>query len=248
MSAARDAESFIQGLGRPEQVQAETLLERIVRPNTTCEFGQGHGFSSIKTVREYQRRVPVSRYEDFQPSIQRMLGGEPNVLVTEPVRRFFVTSGSSSRPKHVPVTSSFIRDKSRAFAIYWELVFQNHPGNQARARALHGAIARTSGRLLASAAWPGLKLAVFWRSPMLQPYVRLLAPHLSSIAQRDYLSMASEGTMSIPVTDGASGGVLANPIHFYEFVPEADAEKAAPNTCLPHELEVDRSYVIVLST
>src|SRR5438067_2461069 len=127
MSAARDAESFIQGLARPEQVQADTLLERIVRPNATCEFGQRHGFSSIKTIREYQHRVPIRRYEDFQPSIERMLAGEANVLVTEPVRRFFITSGSSSTPKHVPVTSSFVRDKSRAFAIYSELVFQEHP-------------------------------------------------------------------------------------------------------------------------
>ncbi|HYQ96607.1 MAG TPA: GH3 auxin-responsive promoter family protein, partial [Candidatus Eisenbacteria bacterium] len=125
---------------------------------------------------------------------------------------------------------------------------ENHPGNQARARALRDAIARASGRLLASAAWPGLKLAVFWRSPMLQPYVRLLAPHLSSIAQRDYLSMASEGTMSIPVTDGASGGVVANGIHFYEFIPEEDAEKAAPEACLPQELEIGGRYLIVLST
>jgi hypothetical protein len=376
MSAARDAEDFIHGLGKPEQVQSETLLERIVRPNATCEFGRRHGFSSITTVREYQRRVPISRYQDIQPGIERMLGGEPNVLVTEPVRRFFVTSGSSSRPKYVPVTSSFVRDKSRAFSIYWELVFQqhpelrsakivtnfadtvagteatvaglpcssesaywsgiaaatqlgtkplvprcvarirdsdsryyaiarillerdfqalvalnpstlvllfekmnefsallledlarggistrfevgeelrayvreNHPANEARARALGDAIARSSGRLLASAAWPHLQLAVFWRSPMLQPYVRLLAPHLSSVAQRDYLSMASEGTMAIPVGDGASGGVVANGIHFYEFVLEEDAEKAAPDARLPEELEIGKRYVMVLST
>ncbi len=372
----RDVERFVRGLDKPEQVQAETLLERIVRPNVDCEFGQQHGFSLIRTVGEYQRTVPITRYEGLRPSVERMQRGESNVLVTEPVRRFFLTSGSASRPKAVPVTLSFIRDKARAFTIYWGLLFQDHPElvgarslanfadtgevthapgshlpcsaestywssiaaatqlgtkpiipksvaqirdsdsryyaiarillqadfrsivalnpstlvllfekmNQfstqllddiargeistgfeigpelrtsiqeicppdpARARELERAIAQGSGRLLASLAWPRLKLVISWRSPMLQPYLRLLAPHLSSVAQRDYLSMASEGTMTIPIADGVSGGVLATSIHFYEFAPEEQADEENPDTLLPHELEVDRNYVVLLST
>lgn len=371
----RDLERFLQGLDKPEQVQEETLLERILRPNEGCEFGRQHGFSSIRTVREYQRSVPISRYEELRSRIERMQRDESNVLVTEPVRRFFLTSGSASRPKVVPVTLSFIRDKARAFAIYWGLLFQDHPEllgarnlghfadsgevtqlpgshlpcsaestywsniaaaaqlgtkpiipqsvahirdsdsryyaiarillqadfrsilalnpstllllfekmNQfsrhllddiarggistdfeigpevrasiqeicprdpARAEELERVIAQASGRLLASLAWPKLKLVISWRSSMVQPYLRLLAPHLSSVAQRDYLSMASEGTMTIPIADGVNGGVLATSIHFYEFVSEEEANAENSDALLPHELEVDRNYVLLLS-
>ena len=56
-----------------------------------------------------------------------MRAGETNVLTSAPVKRYFLTSGSTSKPKHIPVTSSLIRDKSRAFGIYWSLVHAHHP-------------------------------------------------------------------------------------------------------------------------
>ena len=101
----RDLERFLQGLDEPEQVQEETLLERILRPNEGCEFGRQHGFSSIRTVREYQRGVPICRYEELRARIERMQRGESNVLVTEPVRRFFLTSGSASRPRRTGMSA-----------------------------------------------------------------------------------------------------------------------------------------------
>jgi len=33
-----------------------------------------------------------------------------------------------SSPKYIPVTPSFIRDKSRAFQIFWDLLVEAHPG------------------------------------------------------------------------------------------------------------------------
>ena len=54
-------------------------------------------------------------------------GGEQGILTTAPVKRFFLTSGSTAKSKYIPVTSMFIRNKSRAFGIYWSAVFEQHP-------------------------------------------------------------------------------------------------------------------------
>src|SRR5262245_35536309 len=120
-------EALLGGLGDPDQPQRRCLLERIVRPNEHSEYGKQYGFGQIRTVREYQRQVPVVGYGDLQPWMARVVGGEAGVLTREPVRRFFATSGSTGAAKLIPVTSSLIADKARAFGLYWALLFARHP-------------------------------------------------------------------------------------------------------------------------
>src|SRR5262249_51709892 len=110
-----------------ESTQKELLLQRIVAPNASCEFGQRHGFAAIRSIRDFQQGIPVRGYEGFRSDIERMARGEAGVLTSEPVRRFFVTSGSMAQPKYIPVTPSFVRDKSRAFQVYWNLVSEAYP-------------------------------------------------------------------------------------------------------------------------
>jgi hypothetical protein len=125
---------------------------------------------------------------------------------------------------------------------------ENLRPNPARRRALEQSMFADEPKLRAHRVWPGLKLVVSWRSPMLAPYLRFLEPHLVDVTGRDYISMASEGIIAIPVRDGKSGGAVANSIHYYEFIPEEDADKPSPEARSSHELERDRRYVVVLST
>jgi len=369
---SREAQQFLAGLGRPDEVQAQVLRTAIIGPNVDCEFGREHGFAKVETLADYRRAVPIRKYEGFAPAIERIVAGEQGVLTTEPVKRFFLTSGSTASAKYVPVTNGFVRAKSRAFGVYWAEVFARHPeakagrmvtnfsdsgepvktaaglpassesaywagvtratslsttpiipksvaqigdsdgryyaiarilleeqfsvimtlnpstivllfqkigqyadelvadvengglgerprvgdavrelvreryrGNPARAEELRACMA--TGGLLAHRIWPELHMAICWRSPMLQPYLELLGPHLEGVAQRDYILMASEGIMAIPIEDGTSGGPLALGVHFYEFVPEEQADKSDPDVLQPHELEDGKTYVVVLS-
>lgn len=120
-------QTFLHSLGDSEAVQRELLLKRLVKPNESCEFGRRHGFSSVRSVSAFQSAVPVSGYDDLRGAIERMLEGRPNVLTSEPVRRFFITSGSTAAPKYIPVTPSLIRDKAQVFEIFWNLVREAHP-------------------------------------------------------------------------------------------------------------------------
>jgi hypothetical protein len=110
----------------PGRQQSEVLLRRVVEPNAQCEYGRRHAFASIRTTSDFRSAVPICNYEDLRGYIDRMAAGEQSVLVSEPVRRFFVTSGSTAAPKLVPVTTSFVRDKWRGMQKYWQLTRQTH--------------------------------------------------------------------------------------------------------------------------
>lgn len=374
MFASREAESFLASLAEPERVQDRFLREQILAPNVDCELGRRYGFGKIDSLADYRAAVPIQKYDGFAELIERTVQtGEQGLVTGDPIKRFFLTSGSTSKSKYIPVTNRFVRNKSRTFGIYWSLVFGSHPaakkgrmvtnfsdsgkavrapgglpcssessywagvtratqmkerplipksiaqigdsdsryyaiarilleetfavimtlnpstilllfqkvgqfadsllhdiekggigdqvavsdqvrayvaehyaGNPERAGQLAALRAQAPG-LLAHRIWPELSLAICWRSPMLQPYIDLLSPHFTGVAQRDYILMASEGVMAVPIEDGHSGGALCIGANLYEFVPEDEIDDPDPTVLSPHELEVGRTYVLILS-
>lgn len=75
------------------------------------DFGRAHGFASLRTYEQFQRRVPIGDYDSFWPSIERMMKGERNVLVPEPIVHYGNSSGSSTKgkPKFLPIGERQIR-------------------------------------------------------------------------------------------------------------------------------------------
>lgn len=91
---------------RREPVRAqERVFQRLIRAARHTEWGKRYGYGSIKTIAEFQERVPVSTYEDFFPHIERVMRGEQNVLWNSPVRLFSKSSGTTNaRSKFIPVS------------------------------------------------------------------------------------------------------------------------------------------------
>ena len=48
----------------PMKYNTELLLQ-IVQDNKDTEFGRKHGFADIHTVEDFQRLVPISKYDDY---------------------------------------------------------------------------------------------------------------------------------------------------------------------------------------
>jgi len=68
-------------------------------------FGKEHGFDSIKTIKDFQQRVPIRDYNATAPYINRLLQGEDYVLWNGKVRMFAKSSGTSSdKSKYIPVS------------------------------------------------------------------------------------------------------------------------------------------------
>jgi len=123
----RGTRDFAVALGNPESVQQGLLLD-LVRTNQGCAFGKQHGFESIGSVREYQDRVPVVRYEELSPWIERIKSGEREILTSEPVLAFEKSSGSTSAAKYIPYTQALRKQFQSALAPWITDMHRAFPG------------------------------------------------------------------------------------------------------------------------
>jgi hypothetical protein len=93
-----------------EAAQMKHLREFLDHAKDTA-FGRAHGFSSIRTYEDFQRRVPVGDYDSFWPYIDRMMKGETNLLVPEHIVHYGNSSGASTKgkSKFLPISERQVR-------------------------------------------------------------------------------------------------------------------------------------------
>lgn len=96
--------SFDKLTKAPHAAQKEYLLQ-ILQRNKDTKYGHKHNFATIYNERDYQKGVPINRYQDLEPYIEKIVNGCKNVLTAEMPFMFNLTSGSSDRPKFIPVTN-----------------------------------------------------------------------------------------------------------------------------------------------
>ena len=100
---------FRAGLGDPQRTQ-DRWLKAFLRANASTAYGRAHGYAAITSVAQFHERVPVVTYEALAPWIERIEGGEREVLTAAPVLVFERTSGSVKGPKHIPYTDGLLSD------------------------------------------------------------------------------------------------------------------------------------------
>ena len=85
-------------------------LEYLLKNGKETAFGIEHGFDKIKSLKDFQHRVPVLDYNKTAPYIHRILSGEQNILWNKPVRMFAKSSGTSSdKSKFIPITEESLQ-------------------------------------------------------------------------------------------------------------------------------------------
>ncbi len=115
----------------PADVQREGLFKLLEQAADTW-FGKQYGFERIRTIKEFQERVPLARYEDLQPVIARIMEGERNLLWPSEIKWFAKSSGTTSdKSKFIPVSwealeNCHFRGGKDVIAIY----AQNYPDNK----------------------------------------------------------------------------------------------------------------------
>ena len=82
----------------------EKLLLGLMRDNKNTEYGKRHHFDRVHSVEDYQKIVPLSRYEDYDEYVWRMANGEKNLITSRYVRRFTESSGSTGRSRLGPLS------------------------------------------------------------------------------------------------------------------------------------------------
>src|SRR5688572_4557753 len=82
----------------PTGMQHRKLMA-ISERNQKPVYGKEHGFSSVKSLKDWQKAIPVVTYEDLRERVERMTRGEKNVLTAEAPVMFAKTSGTTGQPK-----------------------------------------------------------------------------------------------------------------------------------------------------
>jgi hypothetical protein len=116
-----------------------------------------------------------------------------------------------------------------------------------RARELAGLVEK-HGTLLPRHAWPQLSVVSVWTGGSVGVFLPQLEELYGPTAIRDHGLSASEGRMSIPLSDGTAAGVLDYCHHYFEFIPVEEHDLANPTVLEAHELEEGRDYFILLTT
>jgi sterol desaturase/sphingolipid hydroxylase (fatty acid hydroxylase superfamily) len=96
----------------PMRVQ-HALLAHIVRENRNTAFGRRHSFDAIASYDDFAQRVLVSEFEALRPYIEAEIErGEAALTSAAPVR-YVRTSGTTGKPKDIPLVSSHLRALQR---------------------------------------------------------------------------------------------------------------------------------------
>jgi hypothetical protein len=94
----------------PHDVQNDWFQQLLDTAKNT-EWGKRYGYAEIKSVEEYKRRVPIQGYEGFKDDIERIIGGEQNVLWPTEITMFAKSSGTTSdKSKFIPVSQESLED------------------------------------------------------------------------------------------------------------------------------------------
>ena len=93
----------------PKEAQ-EKVFWSLVKKAKKTEWGEKYKYADFKSIADFQKNVPISRYEEIYPYIHRMMHGERNVLWPGLIRWFAKSSGTTNaRSKYIPVSRASIK-------------------------------------------------------------------------------------------------------------------------------------------
>ena len=82
----------------------QALLLNLVRTAEKTLYGREHHFEEIHSIEDFQKRVPITDYEELKPYIEKMKRGQRSILWPETPLYFAKTSGTTSGAKYIPIS------------------------------------------------------------------------------------------------------------------------------------------------
>ncbi|MDR0438052.1 MAG: GH3 auxin-responsive promoter family protein [Bacteroidales bacterium] len=112
----------------PNDVQREWLTELLNAAENT-EYGRLYDFKTIRSVEEFQQRVPLNSYDTLKPYIDRLRKGEQQLLWPSDIKWFAKSSGTTaSKSKFIPVSPESLEEcHYKAGKDLFSLYLNNHP-------------------------------------------------------------------------------------------------------------------------
>ncbi len=126
--ARAQADLFLAAAEKAPEVQ-RALLARLVERTAPSQFGRDHFFHEIQRTEDFRSRVPIGGYDRHEPYIDRVRQGDTGALFGPgtDVLMFALTSGTTNRPKTIPVTRESLADYRAGWTTWGILAFDSHP-------------------------------------------------------------------------------------------------------------------------
>jgi hypothetical protein len=94
----------------PYDVQNESL-RKLINSAKDTEWGKLHDYKNIKTLEQFQSKVPIQDYDTLKPFIDRVRRGEQNILWNTDIKWFAKSSGTTNdKSKYIPVSKESLDD------------------------------------------------------------------------------------------------------------------------------------------
>lgn len=96
---------FQKDLKKAGEINGDVLRE-ILRANKESEYGTKYNFENLNGIEDYKSLVPITDYSDYEKYIERSAKGEKNILTSDLIEFFSLSSGTTGSQKLIPVTSA----------------------------------------------------------------------------------------------------------------------------------------------
>jgi hypothetical protein len=122
----RRLDAFERATETPEAVQRDILF-RILKHQAGTGFGKDHHFSTMASLADFRKRIPIRGYDYVEPYLQRVLKGETEALLADrKIHMFAMTSGTTATRKYIPVTDQYLDDYRRGWNLWGLKVYRDH--------------------------------------------------------------------------------------------------------------------------
>ncbi len=112
---------------RTPQTQSR-LLARMLSDAAGTHFGHDHGLRKVRTIKDFRKALPIAGYERARPYVDRVARGETEALFPPGTRihMFTMTSGTTGKPKRIPVTNTVLKDCRHGWHIWGVHALDRH--------------------------------------------------------------------------------------------------------------------------
>ena len=115
----------------PATSQQKTLL-KLVNQCQDTQFGKDHQFANINSVNDYQKAVPLRKFEDFWSEYwEKPFPIHKNITYPEQINFFAVSSGTTTgKTKYMPQTKALENSNTKAGLDLLVHHYHNYPNSQ----------------------------------------------------------------------------------------------------------------------
>ncbi|XP_074311035.1 indole-3-acetic acid-amido synthetase GH3.6-like [Silene latifolia] len=179
-----------------DEVQNRILSEILTR-NANVEYLQRHGLNGVTDRETFKKTIPVSKYEDLVPDINRIANGDQSrILSSHPISEFLTSSGTSGgERKLMPTIEEDLERRSLLYSLLMPVMSQFVPGLE-KGKGMYFLFtkseAKTPGGLVARPVLTSYYKSSHFKNRPYDPYTNYTSPNETILCVDSYQSMYSQ--------------------------------------------------------